>query len=58
MKISQLIKRLEEIKEKEGDLECFDINLFEGPFLNVDYSEFYDESLNLPKKFLTIGENE
>ena len=32
MKISELIEKLEEVKEKRGDLECW-----------VNYSEYYDE---------------
>ncbi len=59
MKISVLIKRLEEIKQKEGDLDCFDAELFEGPALSVDYAKNYDHTdiEDLPEKFLVIGED-
>ncbi len=59
MKISALIKRLEEIKAKEGDLDCFDVNLFDGPVLRVDSSKSYEHTdvTDLPEKFLLIGED-
>ena len=60
MKISQLIVRLQEIQKKEGDLDCFDVNLFEGPHLSVKEAVDYEHTdiEDLPGKFLMIGEVE
>lgn len=59
MKISKLIQRLEEIKAKEGDLDCLDANLSEGLMLNVDCAKYYEDTdvKNLPTKFLIVGED-
>ena len=56
-KITDLIKALEEIKEKEGNLMCFDANFFLGPRLQVRENKGeYDKAWKMPKRFLFIGE--
>lgn len=57
MLISQLIKKLEKIKAKEGDLETFTANgfLIERLEVETDNSN-YPEDWNMPEKFLLVGD--
>ncbi len=60
MKISELIQELSRIQAQEGDLDCFDVNMFEGPRLMIGKASSFEHTdlEDLPEKFLMIGEDE
>ncbi len=56
MKISELIKALNDRLLAHGDLECFDSNYFEGPRLEVQTNIGDDPEFNMPPLYLMIGD--
>jgi len=57
MNISETIKRLEEIKVREGDLDLFGASFVEVRSLYVAESKDHDfpDDWNMPKKFIIVG---
>ena len=57
MNITQAIKRFEEIRAQEGDLDLFDANFYEIVTINTSEKEEnqFPDDWNMPDKFIQIG---
>lgn len=57
MNITETIKRLEELRELEGDLDLFTPDFVEVRSLHVNESVDHDfpEDWNMLEKFITVG---
>lgn len=57
MIVSELIEKLKFIQQHYGDLQVFDSNLYADVFVLVRESEDFDEDLDLPEKFVIVGDD-
>lgn len=57
IKISEVIAKLQQVMEQEGDLLVFDSNGFSmGPYdIEVEDGASYPKQWDMPKKFVMIG---
>jgi hypothetical protein len=57
MKLSDVIERLQAIKQEHGDLDTFDRDTYEIRSIRIQQAKDgnYPEDLEMPEKFVVIG---